>query len=135
MMMSVGFALAANGEPGVGVSAPEPESIEKTEILSVKLFVTSKYCPEGSTTMLFGLEPPAGVGVAASDKVPSLATLKVEIELAKEFATNRNFFDGSKANPVGVASRTAGVCAPKVRPPLTPSICSKSTEPVWGKVT
>ena len=35
-------------------------------------------------TAAYGLEPPAGVGVPLSVKVPSLATLKIEIVLARE---------------------------------------------------
>ncbi len=132
--ISAGFALAGTGDP-TSDKAPLPESMEKTATSLVKLLVTNKYLPEGSMTAAFGLEPPAGVGIPLSAKVPSLATLKMEIVLAKEFTAYRNFFEGSNAMPVGEVSCTCGVSAPRVMAPVAPLMCSRSTEPLDGRVT
>src|ERR1700686_5682681 len=80
---------------------------------------------------------PAGVGVPLSARVPSLATLKIEIESAweLELMAYRNFLDGSNATPVGEVFSTCGVSAPRVMAPVAPLMCSRSTEPRDGRVT
>ena len=65
------------------VKAPLSGLMKKTETLSVKLLVTNKKLPVGSMTAALGLDPPAGPGVPLSVKVPSLATLKIEIVSAR----------------------------------------------------
>ena len=86
-------------------------------------------------TAALGLDPPAGPGVPLSVKVPSLATLKIEIVSERELIAYRNFFDGSKARPVGEVFSVVGVCATWVMAPVAPVMCNRSTEPDAGRVT
>src|ERR1700691_4553283 len=107
--------------------------MEKTEMLLVKVLVTSRYFPEGSTITACGPLPPAGVGVVFCDRVPSLAILKSEMVLAWEFATYRKLL--SKARPLGEVPTISGVEAAIVMAPVSVLIWSRRTEPWLGKVT
>src|ERR1039458_2727047 len=75
-------------------------------------------------TTAFGLAPTA-IGVLPSVKLPSLATLKIEIVSSKELIAYRIFFDGRNARPAGVKSCCCGVCAPVMICPVAPSMCSR----------
>ena len=133
MRISVGPLLASTGDP-TAVSAPVPEFTENTEMLLETVFVTSRYCPDGSSTIARGPEP-AGVGVPLIVSVPSLAMLNTEIVFAPEFATKRNFFDECNASPVGLAFSTGGVSAATAMAPVVSVIFSSPTDPVCGSVT
>lgn len=92
--MSVGaFRLVLEkGEPDTGESIPEPELMEKPEMVLSTLFTTNRKAPLGSVATPKGCCPVLAVPVA--DKEP-LLMLKVETVPAATFVANRNLSVGS----------------------------------------